>query len=452
MLTNLTDRAIRTIRQHDLLHPCERVVVAVSGGPDSMALLGVLIELRQSLALSLHVAHLNHGLRGAAADADAAFVADQARSLGLRVTVERAELGRGSVEHAARSARYAFLERVAAAEGAVAVAVGHTADDQVETVLEGLLRGGGLSALRGMPVCRPLGPAARVVRPLLDAVRVEVMGYLTGSGMPWREDASNAELVFERNFVRHVLLPRLEERMPALRGQLLGMVPLADELSTVVERLGRARLHCADAEARLDADGLAASPRLVGRAAVHAAYEAAGGAGDLRRRAVDAVETLSRAASGRQVALADGIVASREYESIVLARRKQEPGRVNLPLPIPGRAEAPEAGLWVEAAPVDGPAESSPWTETVDRECVGESLTVRTRRDGDRFEPLGLGGRKKLKDFLIDERAPRPERTRQLVVTGDRGIVWVVGRRLDDRARITSATRRFVRLRAGRLE
>jgi tRNA(Ile)-lysidine synthase len=126
-----------------------------------------------------------------------------------------------------------------------------------------------------------------------------------------------------------------------------------------------------------------------------------------------------------------------------------------VPLGVPGRVDLPEAGLWVEAVPVAGAAPcdaASRWAETADRERIGEHLTVRTRRAGDRFHPLGLGGRKKLKDFLIDERVPRPERDGQLVVTSDRGIVWVVGRRLDDRAKITPATRSFVRLRAGRLD
>jgi tRNA(Ile)-lysidine synthase len=455
MHCKLADRALAAIRCHDLLRPRERVVVAVSGGPDSMALLHVLLELREGLALDLHVAHLNHGLRGRAADDDAAFVAEQARAAGLPITVERGEPGSGSIEHAARRVRYGFLAGVARDVGASAVAVGHTADDQVETIVEGLLRGGGLSALQGMPICRALADGVRVVRPLLAARRGDVLDYLSSVGIPWREDASNADLAFERNHVRHVLLPALEERLPGLREELLATADRAESLWTAVERLGRELAVCDKSGAMLATCPLGAVPQLVRRAAVRAAYKAAGGTGDLRRRAMDAVMNLGEGGSGREVALAGGMVARRDYDSIVLTRRSARSGEVRVPLAVPGRVDVPEAGLWVEAVPVDAapaPDGATPWAETADREQVGERLTIRTRRPGDRFEPLGLGGRKKLKDFLIDERVPRPERERQLVVTGDRGIVWVVGRRLDDRAKITPATRSFVRLRAGRLD
>jgi tRNA(Ile)-lysidine synthase len=170
---------------------------------------------------------------------------------------------------------------------------------------------------------------------------------------------------------------------------------------------------------------------------------------------VDAVTKLGEGGSGREVALAGGMVARRDYDRIVVARRSARSGEIRMPLEVPGRVDVPEAGLWVEAVPVEVAAAfdgATPWSETADRERVGAHLTIRTRLAGDRFQPLGLGGCKKLKDFLIDERVPRPERERQLVVASDNGIVWVVGRRLDDRAKITPATRSLLRLRAGRLD
>ena len=194
--------------------------MAVSGGPDSMALLHALYALRDELGLHLAVAHLDHCLRGESSRRDAEFVTAQARRLGLALRLGRTdvralrrEVG-GSIEMAARRARYDFLARVAAELEADAVAVGHTADDQVETIIIGLLRGGGLRALRGIPPERPIarGSGTRVIRPLLRVWRAELMDFLAEHGIGYRTDESNADTTFLRNWVRHELLPLLEAR------------------------------------------------------------------------------------------------------------------------------------------------------------------------------------------------------------------------------------------------
>ena len=460
-------------------------MVAVSGGPDSVALLEVLVELRERLGVELCVAHLNHRLRGREGDEDAAFVAERAAALGLAVRVveadvagERARSG-GSVEMAARRARYAFLERVAAELGARKVAVGHTADDQVETVLQRLLRGGELAALCGMPVSRPLSPTsgATVIRPLLGVTRAEVVEYLARRGVGWRADASNADRAFQRNWVRHELLPFLEARCgPGVRAQLLALAGPARELFAVVERQAeclvahvprfraKARntaLTPSPAEMLLGLPGVSGGtrhvervPRLVFRAAVRRAWAALGKPGELHWRTIDALEDLADGEAGRAAALPHGVVAERTDEGLVFRSRREPPAAVSRELPVPGRVEVPEAGLWVEAEVLAGAPSFAPgdrWREVVDLDAVGEHLEVRTRRPGDRLRPLGLGGTKKLKDLLIDERVPRGERERTLLVEGRGGIAWVVGLRLDEGAKVTPQTRRFVRLTAGPL-
>jgi len=512
--TAFADKVLDTVRQHGLFCAGDRVVVAVSGGPDSMALLEAMVELRERLEVWLCVAHLNHGLRGWAAEEDAEFVAARAAALGLEaklgatdVAAERERRG-GSVEMAARRARYAFLERVAAEVEAARVALGHTADDQVETVLQRLLRGGELDALCGMPVMRALAadvprgpspaPSARelsaapsstgsageakkivsfsrgggrvmVVRPLLDVSRADMLDYLAARGVGYRVDESNADVSFQRNLVRHRLLPVLEARWGGgLRATLLRLAAQARELMGVVAGQAEGLVEREGGGARLDVEQLARQPRLVRRAAVRRAYELAGGAGELTRRAIDAVEGLLGGGSGREVSLAGGILAQRSYGELRFHKRDGTAlPAVRLVLDVPGRVEVPEVGIWVEAEVVRGPpargaGTAQPgaavphakrkWEEVVDRDRVGERLVVRTRAPGDRFEPLGLGGRKKLKDFLIDERVPREERARLLVVEGRCGIAWVVGLRLDERAKVRAETRRFARLRAGRLE
>ena len=460
-------QALATIRRHGLFVRGDRVVAAVSGGPDSMALLEVLVELRERLGLWVCVAHLNHGLRGAEAEADAAFVATRAAQLGLDARLETADVGAerrlsgGSVEAVARRVRYAFFERVVEEVGATKVAVGHTADDQVETILEGLLRGGGLRALCGMPVSRRLSASshAQVVRPLIGVRREEVLAWLGERGVGYRIDASNADPSFERNAVRHELLPVLEARLgEGLRGELLRLAERARTLAAVVGREAEGLVAKRGDGTALDVARLAEQPRLVRRAAVRCAFERAGGAGELRRRAIDAVEGLLEGGSGREVALGGGVVARRSYGELRVAMRDGAPPVACVPLAVPGRVEVSEVGLWVEAEEIDAgqghPAYGTggAWEEVVDLGRVGERLVVRTRRAGDRFEPLGAGGSRKLKDFLIDARVPREARVRTLVVEGQAGIVWVVGLRLDERAKVRPDTRRVARLRAGPLE
>jgi len=507
-LSAFAERVLGTVREQALLSAGDRVVVAVSGGPDSMALLEALVELGERLGLSLWVAHLDHGLRGPAAAADAEFVAARAAALGLPakrgradVAAERRRRG-GSIELAARRVRYEFLGRVAAEVGATKVAVGHTADDQVETILEGLLRGRELRALAGMPASRTLEPGSgvRVVRPLIERTRPEVLGYLAERGAGFRTDESNEDVSFERNWIRHEVLPRLEERSGGgLREALLGLVGRARELADLVEAEGRRLVRRGEGELpkrkeafttdhtedtdqktgekaerrgsqewRLRVDEMASRPSLVRRAAVRHGFAGVAGAGELAWRAVDAVEELLAGGSGREVRLPGGVVARRSYGEIVLCRE----GRGRRPmgervLTVPGRVEAPEVGLWVEAEVANDEwrmthdewekggrrmGDRGRWEEVVDLERVGTELVVRTRRAGDRFEPLGLGAAKKLKDFFVDERVPREERERMLVVEGRLGIVWVVGRRLDERAKVTPATRRVAVLRAGPLD
>ena len=470
--TLLARKMLATIRERGLFGRGDRVVAAVSGGPDSMALLDVLAGLQERLGLWICVAHLDHGLR-AAAGADAAFVAAQAERLGLDVqcgfadvAAERLRAG-GSVEMAARRARYAFLGRVARETHAGKVAVGHTADDQVETILLKLLRGEELGALCGMPAARRLAPAsaAWLVRPLLDATRAEVLEHLAARGLAFRVDESNADTSFGRNAVRHELLPALEARCgEALRGLLLGSVDAARGLARILEEQASRLVASAAGEAVLDLRQAGAAPRLLRRMAARRAYAAAGGSGPLGRGALDAVEGLLAGGSGREVSLADGVVAERSYGQVRFHRpdppRREAPRErgtaARVALPVPGRVEVWAAGLWVEAERLTERPRALPadrrWEEVVDLERAGEPLVVRPREAGDRFVPLGLGASKKLKDFFIDQRVPREDRARALLVEGPHGVVWVVGLRLDARAAVRPDSRRFLRLRAGPLE
>ena len=250
-----------------------RVLVAVSGGPDSVALLRALHALAPSPAAEmLLVAHCNHHLRGAQSDEDAQFVGELGIALGLTVLVgdvdvsTQERLAGDGLEAAARAARYEFLTKVAEEQGARYLALGHTADDQAETVLHRVLRGTGLAGLRGMPRTRRLTPAVTLVRPFLDLWRSDVMAYLAALGQAYRTDATNLDYRLTRNRIRHDLLPKLEaEYNPGVRAALVRLGGLAREaeeaLRPFVEHLVAAAVRQrTEEEAELDAALLAEQP------------------------------------------------------------------------------------------------------------------------------------------------------------------------------------------------
>jgi tRNA(Ile)-lysidine synthase len=267
------------------------VVAAVSGGPDSVALLHALLAIRDPAApFPVTIAHLNHQLRGAEGDADAAFTVDlHARltaagvsALGLRVApidvAAQARAERANLEATARRVRYAWLAEVAREVGARWAATGHTADDQAETVLHRLLRGTGLQGLRGIAAVRELAPGVGLVRPLLRTTRAEILAYLNGLGQPYRVDSTNSDLSFTRNRIRCELLPHLAERYnPAVAQVLARLAEQAeeahrDEETAAVSLLSAAELPRAGAILVFDRDRLAAAPRRLTRAALRLAW------------------------------------------------------------------------------------------------------------------------------------------------------------------------------------
>jgi tRNA(Ile)-lysidine synthase len=249
------------------------VLVAVSGGADSMALFRGLHALRAEFNLTLAAAHLDHGLRGADSAADAEWLAQQCRLRDVPIAVEREDVAaraaeaRGGIEETARRVRYAFLLRAAREHHCEFVAVAHTADDQAETILHHIVRGTGLAGLRGMPVSRTLGEGVRLIRPLLRVTRADVEHYLRGIGQPFRDDLTNVDPRFTRNRMRHELLPLLRNEFNPQIGEVLRTLGTqAEEAQAVVERAAAALLDKALADAspelaRLDCRALEGEPR-----------------------------------------------------------------------------------------------------------------------------------------------------------------------------------------------
>jgi len=460
--------------KHALLPETGTVIVAFSGGPDSLALLDALHRLTGPgnlyASTRLHAAHLHHGLRGAAADEDARFVAATCATMNIPCTVERLD-GQAlqhsgqSLEAALRTARYAFLRRVAATVGAACIALGHTADDQVETLVMHWLRGSGLAGAVGMrPRDRDL------IRPLLGVSHAATRAYCAERGLQPREDASNTDPRFLRNRIRHELLPVLRRYNPRLDTTLLRSAAVFAEDYAFIEEATAAhwaqvvRRETAD-ELLLDIDAYLALPTALRRHLLRrATAQLAGGNSPLELRHHELIDALAHTSgAGRRLTLPGGLWMQRGYGMLVLSARAAEltePKPTATPL-VPGTIQPIPGTPWcirTELLPADAPAaqprqRSSPGAldapepvALLDHDALGAGLSVRTRRPGDRFQPLGLTSAKKLQDFMVDARIPRRLRdTIPLVIAGDE-IVWVAGYRISERARLTATTRRVLRL------
>ena len=444
------------------------MLAAVSGGPDSTALLLILSRLAPRLGLTLTAAHFDHGLRGvAAARRERANVESLCSRVGVRVeagagdTRAHARAHRLSSEEAARELRYAFLAEAAAATGCSAVATGHTADDQVETVLLHIVRGSGLAGLAGMA---PRGPwptaghdGLEVARPLLCLRREETVRYCWDEGLEPVADPSNLSPAFLRNRVRLELLPLLQDFNPRVDSALLRLAEAARVDLSALEAIAAASLSPGGGGRPtivLSRERLAGLPEGLRRHALRLAVRRLlGDLRDLGREHVEALVAGLRAGAGHHLDLPRGLRFDVGYEEATLSLEPAEPPLAGA-LPAEAPLAAPGVTSWgpwlVEAELLEtaaGRPPADPWQAWLDADVTGGDLLVRSRRPGDRFRPLGLAGEKKLQDFFVDARIPRPERDAVPLVCGKPGIVWVVGHRIDERARVTESTRRVLRLR-----
>lgn len=472
---------VHDLQTHRLLQHDETVVVGVSGGPDSTALLHLLTELNKDpdWDLKLHVAHLNHQLRTEDAEKDSAFVQALADGLGLPCSIdsrdirEVAERGGTGVEEAGRQERYAFFERVCLKAGATVIALGHHADDNAETILQRIIRGTGIRGLGGIRPSRPLDPGSRirVIRPLLRFTHEQLRTYLVDAGITFREDHSNAGAEPMRNRIRNKVIPLLAaEANPQVRDALTRLGEQAqwveEYLRETVERtFDTLIISRTDQELALNADALARKSRIVQTEIIRLAYRSFGlGEQDLSfANLVSALELISVPGSGKRVVLPGGMNIVKRYHQLFFSLPSDEPRETIAPeiaVHVPGKTVLPIRRLEIECTIVDvNPGEPVPWRkranhleEFADFQALTLPLVVRPRRPGDRFVPLGAPGSKKLSDFLIDAKVDPRERQKVAVLCDHLGPIWVIGYRIDDRVKTTALTRQVLRMRARRLE
>jgi tRNA(Ile)-lysidine synthase len=462
----LEERVTRFIQEHNLVSSESCLLVAVSGGPDSTCLLHILAGLKDKLGIRLHVAHLDHQLRGAESEADACFVADLAHSLGITATIEKRDVRAYqkrqhiSLEEAAREVRYHFLADTASDVGASRIATGHTLDDHIETILMHLVRGTGIRGLVGLKPSSQWkldGKRITIVRPLLEVSRQETADYCYHHRLTPREDASNLSLSPLRNRIRHQLLPLLKSYNPGVGQALLRTATIAtDEVRFWDEEI--ARLWPAVAREQegvviLDKDGFNALPPALKRHLLRAAIEELlGSLKDIESRHIEEVMTILDKPAGKQISLPGGLTFSVDYNRYLLC-----PEPVSLcPFPaldgefalkVPGETRLP--GWQVEAEIIERKKiteKGGDFTAYLDLDKAGRELMVRCRKPGDQFQPMGLSQPKKLNEFMIDARIPRLWRGRIPIVFSPHHIVWLVGYRIDERVKVTKETKKVLRL------
>jgi tRNA(Ile)-lysidine synthase len=494
------------IQRYNLIPPEETVVVGVSGGADSVCLLHILAKWQKGLQIKLHVAHLDHQLRGVESEADAKYVSSLAGSFGIPITIDRQDVAayrverNFSVEEAARELRYAFLARVAREVGANRIAIGHTRDDQVETILMHILRGTGITGLCGLAPCSPMvydrqemsWPASPlslrakrsnllVIRPLLDITREETASYCQEHQLDPHIDSSNRSFSFFRNRLRLQLLPLLRQYNPSVDQALLRLADIAKEDNAFVEQQAS---ELWDEVARqenntiyMDRKQIASLPIVLQRQLLRTAVtKLAGDTRDIEASHIEAARGLLSKPVGKRISLPHGFICQVGYDELVIesvAKQSQlqssscpfPPLSGEFPIKVPGKTILPG---WTVMANVVGErmdalslrdvlntregTYQSNLVADFDLHKTGTELSVRQRRPGDRFQPLGMNLPKKLYEFMVDAKIPRSWRSYIPIVCSPQQIIWVVGWRIDDRVKTTEASKKILRLEFIKLE
>jgi len=451
------------IERHELLPQRGNVLAACSGGPDSLALVDLLVKYQETGAITLFVAHFDHGLRGEASRQDAEFVrlfcADRGLPFfcGFADVPALLQLNGGSVEEVARRLRYEYLRQVLAQLGGGVIATGHHRDDQAETVLLTLLRGGGW---RGLAAMQPRG--VDIIRPLLCLTRVEIDAYCRERVLQPRTDDSNSDVKFMRNRVRHELMPILEQRFnPAITETLCRT---ADVLAEGQDFLRRHALQCLPSVVerrehgyRIDAELFAGMHVAIQRELLRALLERL--RGDTRGIGyihIEQIRQLFLQKHGeRRIDLPGNWQARKNYRELYLESLPSNVKQAAIPtqpqsvlLDCPGETVLPEFGVVIHCSRHSGerqlPDDLGPHKAVFDCAALQFPLGVRRRLPGDMFQPLGAPGRRKLKKLLIDLKISAGQRDRLPLIFDGQGILWVAGVRRSERGRVNQASQELI--------
>ncbi|RJQ32923.1 MAG: tRNA lysidine(34) synthetase TilS [Actinobacteria bacterium] len=442
----MVNKALETIRKNKLLRPKEKVLVAVSGGPDSMALLHYLYNL--DYKLSLHVLHLNHLLRDSSKK-EASFVNKEVAKLKLPITIleydvkSYALMHKLSIQDAARKVRYKLLEENAIKTGATKIAIAHNRDDQIETFIIRLIRGASLAGLKSMPVKR-----GKIIRPLLDVSRIEIERYLEKNKIKYVTDPTNLKIDYLRNRIRIKLVPEIEKINPAFKDVLLKNIVLINEDEVLLDKLADKEYRGCSKKAK-DMVSLSIKqvdklpPSLQRRVILYAISSINGNLEQIESKHIEDIRAKHKNRSYKQE-LPGNLVVFKEYDYLILSKKEHMaiPSGKPIKLKTRGKTVIPYLNKSISSkTQARQKCRFSLSVACLDKNKIKGPLFVRTRTNGDRFTPLGMNETKKLKDFFINQKVPQRKRDWVPIVEDQKGIVWIAGYQIDDRVKITNKTK-----------
>lgn len=447
-------------RRYRMFEPGDLVIVAVSGGPDSVAMLHALHCCSSELGISLHVAHLNHQIRGDESNNDQDFVHNLAHEFGLPVTSESVDVPalqtamKMGLEEAARYARYKFLRETCAKLHAQKIAVAHNANDRAESVLLNIIRGTGTAGLGSI---RPVRD--NIVRPLIDTPRSAILDYIGENGLPFRVDESNMDISYTRNRIRHELIPLLESSYnPRVVEALVRLADISEAESDLLDAVQDSFVRSVKIRHSLDAKLMLDLPLGALRRVIRAEIERC--KGDLLDvsleqidRVIDAISlgtdfTITLPSGEIYAVLKGNEFSIRHFEAVPSV------DDFDYALNIPGDTPVKESGIVISAALVNLPATLKlPKNQVlIDPDSFAGSLRVRSIHPGDRITPFGMSGHKKLQDIFVDNKISRKDRASAAVVVDNEKIYWVVGIAASEQTRITSKAKVAIHLTAEAIE
>jgi len=464
----MIDKVLETIKKYNMINNKDKIVVGVSGGPDSVCLLHILCKLRESMDLGLVAVHVNHMLRGDEASGDEAFVENLCKKLNVELVTRRIDIKklakerRLSLEETGRIERYRLFEEVADNFGAQRIAVAHNKNDQAETVLMNIIRGTGLDGLRGMDYIR-----GRIIRPLLGVERTEIENYCRIHNLNPRIDSTNLENIYTRNKIRLDLIPYIEKLFNAdIVNGISKMADLIkDDVSFIESRTdeiyNKAKIKSDDKGVILDLNILkechiAARKRIIRNSIKQIKADIKG----IATVHIDSItDLIENGKTGSMLHLPHGVRAVKSYNTlkICLHELKEEDIYFNKEVNIPGITVVDEICGSLEATLIDVSADCfsiEDFTKVPDKSKVQffdydrlkEGIYLRNRRDGDVFRPRNSNGTKKLKEFFIDNKIPRETRNQIPLISTRKEIVWIIGYKISDKFKVTENTKIILKL------
>lgn len=432
---------LENIKAYNMLEKGDRVVVGVSGGPDSIYLLEMLNLVKDDLGLQLIVAHVNHGIRGEAADADEEFVKKKAEKLSLQYEVIRVNMNEYAKEHkmssedAGRLLRYGFFHKLAGDNGKIAVA--HNRDDQAETLLMRVIRGTGVDGLAAMRFCK-----GQVIRPILSISRNEIESYLEENNIEFVTDLTNLECDYFRNKVRLKTIPEIErEYNPAFMDNLYKLSMIAGEETDYMEEMACKTYErlVNSADGSIDINGLLKEHKAIITRVIRIGISKVNNSlKEIGHVHVDAILSLMEGQSGKSLDLPQGILVKKSFNKLLFLNASNlETKKESFKLEI-GENSTDFGKFFLENNVKDISYGKN--KINIDYSKIKGRLYVRGRNNGDYFKPLGMKGRKKLKDFFIDEKIPLEERDNIPLLCDEENIIWVCGKRLSEDYKIEEKT------------